>query len=232
MLDQHHKITGPRTLADHIAISLREDIAQRRYEAGVQLPAGRELAQQFGVSITVVREALSRLRADGLIASRQGKGVFVADETTPRSFRLKESSSPHSLRHIFELRMGVEVYAAGLAAQRRTAHDLKTMARCLKAMRPARKGFEEALSADIAFHQSIAMATQNPLIVSFVEFLHPHLREVIKLARMTSSQHTDTQVASFEEHKHVYNAISAGDRDGAARALRRVIEGGLRRLKL
>ena len=135
---------SPQSLADRITVSLRESIVNGQYAPGGQLPAGKSLALQFGVSITVVREALSRLKADGLVASRQGKGVFVAKDKTARPFRLT-GGTPRALLDVFELRMGVEVQAARLAAQRRTARDLKQMERCLKAMEPARKAFDEAL---------------------------------------------------------------------------------------
>jgi DNA-binding FadR family transcriptional regulator len=221
---------SPQSLADRITVSLREAIANGQYAPGVQLPAGKSLALQFGVSITVVREALSRLKSDGLVASRQGKGVFVAKDEKARPFRLT-GGTPRALLDVFELRMGVEVQAARLAAERRTTRDLKQMEKCLKAMEPARKSFDEALDADIEFHRAIAVATRNPLIVSFIEFLQPHLREAIALARKTSAKLANTRSAAFEEHREIYNAIAAGDQRRAGNAVRGVIEGSLRRLE-
>src|SRR4051812_367713 len=153
-------------LADRITVSLHKAIVNGEYATGGQLPASKSLALHFGVSITVVREALSRLKADGLVASRQGKGVFVAKDKTALPFRLT-SGTPRALLDVFELRMGVEVQAARLAAERRTTRDLKHMEKCLKAMEPERKSFDEALDADIEFHRAIAIATRNRLIVSF-----------------------------------------------------------------
>lgn len=90
------------------------------------------MSEAFGVSITVVREALSRLKSDGLIASHQGEGVFVENDAKARPFRISTPEGPqHSVRHIFELRMAVEVQTASLAAERRTADDLKAMLACL-----------------------------------------------------------------------------------------------------
>ncbi|MGZ5811319.1 MAG: FadR/GntR family transcriptional regulator [Xanthobacteraceae bacterium] len=221
---------SPQSLADRITVSLREAIVNGQYGPGEQLPAGKSLALQFGVSITVVREALSRLKADGLVGSRQGKGVFVAKDKTARPFRLTGGTS-RALLDVFELRIGVEVQAARLAAERRTARDLKQMEKCLKAMEPARKSFDEALDADIEFHRAIAVATRNPLIVSFMEFLQPHLRDAIALARKTSARQANTQFAAFEEHREIYEAIAAGDQQRAGNAVRGVIEGSLRRLE-
>ncbi len=78
-----------------------------QYGLGEQLPAGKDLALNYGVSITVIREALSRLKADGLVDSRQGKGVFVAKDTIDRPFRLaKSNEKARAILEVLELRMG------------------------------------------------------------------------------------------------------------------------------
>lgn len=223
---------APQSLADRITIALRETIVSGQYGLGEQLPAGKDLALNYGVSITVIREALSRLKADGLVDSRQGKGVFVAKDTIDRPFRLaKSNEKARAILEVLELRMGVEVQAASLAAERRKPADLKKMEKCLKAMEPSRKSFDEALSADIEFHRAIAVATQNPLIIGFVEFLQPHLYEAIASARATSAKKADTAEAAYDEHLEIYNAIAAGDKRRARIAVRSVLEGTLRRMQ-
>lgn len=229
---QIEQTVSPQSLADRITVSLRDTIVSGKYSLGEQLPPGKNLALNFGVSITVIREALSRLKADGLVASRQGKGVFVTKDTKDRPFRLaKSKEKTRALLDVLELRMGVEVQAASLAAQRRTSADLKLMAKCLKAMEPSRKSFDEALSADIEFHRTIAVATRNPLIVSFMEFLQPHLRDAIALARATSAKKVDTAAAAYEEHCEIYNAIASGDQLRARVAVQSVLDGTLRRVQ-
>ena len=218
-------------LTDRVTATLRAEIVSGKYTPGMQLPAGKDLGQQYGVSITVVREALSRLKADGLVASRQGKGVFVPKDTRARPFRLElASGTPLSLAYIFELRMGVEVQAASLAAERRTVRDLNLMARHLKLMEPARKPFAEALAADLAFHRAIADATQNPLIIDFMTFLQPHLREAIALARSNSAKKAQTEAEAYKEHHAIYEAIAAKDSRQARRTVRLVLNGSLKRL--
>jgi GntR family transcriptional repressor for pyruvate dehydrogenase complex len=222
---------APNNLTDRITESLRQDIVSGKYAPGTQLPAGKDLGQQFGVSITVVREALSRLKADGLVASRQGKGVFVPNDMRSRPFRLEPAGGTRMpIAHIFELRMGVEVQAASLAAERRTAQDLATMARYLKLMEPGRKVFSEALVADLAFHRTIAEATKNPLIVDFMKFLQPHLHEAIALARNTSAKQAQTEADAHKEHIAIYEAIAAKDPRRARRSVRLVLSGSLKRL--
>src|SRR6201996_7819110 len=209
---QVRRSTASNNLTDRITLLLRQDIVGGKYAPGHQLPAGNDLSATFGVSITVVREALSRLKSDGLIASHQGKGVFVEDDTRARPFRLATTDGfDRSLRHIFELRMGVELQAATLAAERRKPSDLRAMLDCLKQMEPNKNSFEQALAADIAFHLSIARATQNPLIVSFMKFLQPHLYESISKARASSTRKATTTQTVYRDHTAIYEAIAASD---------------------
>src|SRR5258708_729839 len=153
------QVLSPQSLTDRITVTLREHIVGGKYAPGRQLPAGKDLSQAFGVSITVIREALSRLKADGLVASRQGKGVFVANDSKARPFRLiKSSGTQRALLEIFELRMGVEVQAASLAAKRRTTRDLNVMTKCLRAIEPSRNSIDKALLTYLALHQSVEVA--------------------------------------------------------------------------
>jgi GntR family transcriptional repressor for pyruvate dehydrogenase complex len=228
--EQRGHTVSPNNLTDRITATLRDAIVSGKYAPGGQLPPGKELGLHFGVSITVVREALSRLKADGLVASRQGKGVFVPKDTKARPFRLEPGGTKRSLSDIFELRMGVEVQAAGLAAERRTSRDLALMAKYLKAMQPAQEKFEEALAADLAFHRTIAEATRNPLIVGFMQFLQPHLHEAIALARATSAKRSDTEAEAYQEHVDIYEAIAAKDVPLAQNSVRLVLNGSLKRL--
>lgn len=219
------------SLADRIAGMLRDDIVTGKYKPGRQLPPGKDLTERFGVSITVVREALARLKSDGLVASHQGKGVFVEQDSTARPFRLPVASvRKDTLAHIFELRIGIEVQAAVLAAERRRARDLKAMMRHLRVMEPGRRSFEEALAADIGFHLAIAEATQNPLIVGFTQFLQPHLNSFILQARAASAKNPTTERMVYREHRSIYDAIDAADPRRAGMAVRKVLEGSLQRL--
>jgi GntR family transcriptional regulator, transcriptional repressor for pyruvate dehydrogenase complex len=229
---QVKRSTNSNNLTDRITAALRDDIVSGKYEPGRQLPSGRTLSESFGVSITVVREALSRLKSDGLVAAHQGKGVFVEDDAKARPFRLAPPGRQSALEHIFELRIAVEVQAAILAAHRRTSSDLKQMAKCLKRMEPSHNSFDGALSSDIDFHLSIARATQNPLIVSFMEFLQPHLYESISRARSNSAAKPGAEAIVYDDHCAIYEAIKACDPQRSRSATLRVLEGSLRRLNL
>jgi GntR family transcriptional regulator, transcriptional repressor for pyruvate dehydrogenase complex len=102
----------------------------------------------------------------------------------------------------------------------------------LKRMEPSHNSFDAALSSDIDFHLSIARATQNPLIVSFMEFLQPHLYESISRARSNSAAKPGAEAIVYDDHYAIYEAIKACDPQRSRSATLRVLEGSLRRLNL
>src|SRR5690554_6586528 len=129
---------GRQSLADELADRLRSRLAAAEFRPGEKLPTGSALAQQYGVSMSVVREALSQLKNDGLIHSVQGVGAFVSSADRPRSFRLDTlPGTDLSLARIFELRRGVEGEAAWLAARRRSADQLGRLQSALDDMAKA-----------------------------------------------------------------------------------------------
>ena len=105
---------------------LAAEILSGRLQPGARLPTEQELSLATGVSRTVVREAVAALRADGLVMTRQGLGAFVPADVQRRPFRIDPDGvkSAKDVLQILELRMGVEIEASGLAAERRTSHDL------------------------------------------------------------------------------------------------------------
>src|SRR5574337_1559670 len=118
-------VARPSRLSDVVAADLEAWLRDGAWVAGAQLPSEKVLAERFGVSRAVVREAVSRLKADGWVESRQGAGAFVAHQPGRGSFRLIPGGAglADSLENIFELRLLVETGAAELAARRRTAAD-------------------------------------------------------------------------------------------------------------
>ena len=127
---------GPSAgLSADIGAALEQRIRSGAYAPGARLPTEMALAAEFGVSRAVVREAVARLKADGLVASRQGSGMSVAARPDSGSFKLAPGTpAGEALSHIFELRALVETGAAELAARRRTPADLAAMYAALQAM--------------------------------------------------------------------------------------------------
>jgi GntR family transcriptional repressor for pyruvate dehydrogenase complex len=199
------------SLADHVVSALTRSIAEGRLAPGARLPTGQQLAEQYGVSLTVIREAISSLRAEGLIETRQGAGAFVAAPSSNQPFRIQPalSTGPDAARKIFELRMGAEISAAGLAAQRATRGQLAGLRRAHQAMEAAIGAGGNGVEEDLHFHRSIAEATNNELFVKFVIFLGHHIRESIQISRPEGSHWEAKEVLA--EHAAILKAIQEGD---------------------
>src|SRR4051794_36971477 len=133
---------GP-SLTEQVTEKLRAKILGGAYEVGQALPSEQEMGTAFGVSRSVVREAISRLKADQLVITRQGRGAFVAATVSPQGFQISHGGAKiEGTRHILELRMGLEVEAAGLAAAHRGAEQLADMTRALAEMQGASEGMQ------------------------------------------------------------------------------------------
>lgn len=173
------------SLTDHVAGILIERILGGSYPVGAKLPAGRLLAQEFGVSAAVIREATERLRTKGLVRSRQGAGCVVLADTLDEGFQLDASASVdrQALLHVYELRAGLEGAAAALAAVRATEDDLQRMAHILAELKASLHLPESALEWDFAFHRSLAAATHNPQYSRLLAYLSDQWRHSVQVAR-------------------------------------------------
>ena len=123
-------ITQRGNLSEIVAEQLSKRIDSGMYSPGERLPSSAQLCAEFGVSRTVVREALASLKVGGRVNARQGAGVFVSEhETRPLSFEIDPVDDVRSAMQILELRLGVELQSVALAAQRRTPEALADIAR-------------------------------------------------------------------------------------------------------
>ena len=149
------------------------------HPVGAKLPSGRVLAEQYGVSAAVIREVTERLRAQGLIQSRQGSGCTVTSRTGAQGFLLSDSiaASREQLASVYELRMELEGGAAALAALRDDA-DLAAMADCWRAGAAPRRP-EQGVENDISFHLAVAAATHNSHYADLLRYLNPQLRQAV-----------------------------------------------------
>lgn len=217
------KIERPAPLADQVFGALKADILEQRLAAGGKLPIEPELAARFGVSRTVIREAMARLRNDGLVTSRQGAGVFVAEGPVDRTFRLagQATVNAQNIREIFELRLGIEVEAAALAARRRSPHDLQVMMVALRRMGETADGPDLGVAADAAFHRAVAEACANTKIAAFQGYLAEFLVQGITAAREnTRVSHPGMAGEVMREHEAIFSAVKAGDAEAARVAMR------------
>lgn len=165
-------IEAPRGLTAEIVARLTADIISGKLLPGSRLPTEQEMIAATGVSRTVIREAVAALRADKLVVSRQGIGTFVAEKVR-RPFRVEfdEHSSLRDVLNVMELRTGIEVEAAGLAAERATPAQIRKITERFEAIQAAIDAGENAVDQDFAFHCEIAEATNNPQFRGFLEYL-------------------------------------------------------------
>ncbi len=204
-------------LSDEVAEKLAHWILAEKFAPGVQLPTEKTLCERFGVSRAVIREAISRLKADGCVTTRQGAGAFVAALPGEASFRLAApgpvtvETLPRELSDVFELRYLMETGAAELAAMRRTAADLARMASAMERMRRAIELGTDAVADDDEFHVAVAAATQNPQLARFQAFMGHQLTD----SRVPTWNQTGHQAGrarrAQQEHEEIYHAIATGD---------------------
>ncbi len=223
-------------LASRLASDVIDRIAREEISPGERLPTETEIAAQYGVSRTVVREAISRLRADGVVTARPGAGTFVTQTGWNRSFRIGAAQSDFPLAHVLELRIAFEVEAARLAAERRDDTDLGEMRECVSIMAADKAGAEEGVDADVRFHRSIALATRNPLYGDFFDFINPHIRREIRQAREKTARLSQRKAAGLwlqaqGEHTAILAAIEAGNPAKAAAAARLHLRNTVKRLQ-
>jgi DNA-binding FadR family transcriptional regulator len=171
-------LTPPRNLTGELVRRLTEEITGGRFAPNEQLPTEQDMIASFGVSRTVVREAIAALKAEGLVEARQGAGIFVANNPRP-PFRI----DPMSIRcvgdvlQLMELRISVEVEAAGLAAARRITVQMRVIKQALQDFKRAMHASQAAVEADFEFHCAVGAATNNvffPELPSLSrQFQHP-----------------------------------------------------------
>jgi GntR family transcriptional repressor for pyruvate dehydrogenase complex len=218
------------SLAQRVVAGVKARILDGSLAPGTKLPSEAELIEEYAVSRTVVREAVTRLRAEGLVETFQGRGSFVLAVPEPTSFRVEASAirTQADVLAMIDFRIGVESEAAYLAAGQRSPDAAEAVRRALEAFETA--GPEEAVEADFAFHRAIAAATGNRFFLDLLESLGPMM---IMLPRTRlPDEFSLTDAAHVErvrrEHESVAAAVVAGDPE-TARAAMRVHLGNTRR---
>ncbi|SAI50423.1 GntR family transcriptional regulator [Bordetella ansorpii] len=222
------------TLTDQVASQLAAEIARGTYAVGAKLPAGKDLASLYGVSAAVIREATERLRAQGLVRSRQGSGCVVLARTGAAGFQVSAEADRAQLAHVYELRMELEGGAAALAARRRTLADLAAMQLALEGLRGCLDDPDPdaGVEYDVAFHSAVAVATHNPSYQRLLQYLNLQLRQAVRTARQNSLRHAGLPSSVQQEHLAMFDAISRGDADGARAAAVAHLRGAAGRLEL
>lgn len=222
------------SLATMLTRKLRGEIESRRIKVGEHFPSDAEIAAAFGVSRTVVREAVSSLREAGLISTQRGRGSVVIANSPSPAFRIAvaDLESMKSLRQLYELRTLIETETVSLAAERRTDADLKELMSCLDRGNRA-CDLDECIEADIALHLAIASAAQNEY---FSRVLTTVRTATIARALMRDDLDDAARLALYkgevqDEHGAICDAIERRDADEAQRVIKKHL-GGSRLMRL
>lgn len=209
----------PRSpLYEQVAERLRDFIDAQRLAPGDRLMPERELAARLGVSRTSVRQALTALKVQGLVEIKHGEGVFLL--RSPRDLipslasEIVGSEVDHPM--IWEVREGIEVQAARLAARRRTDAEIAAMRDALDLMETAIAGGEDGIVEDRRFHRAIVEAAHNPLLQQLTE----QLADVIDRTSEASLTLAGRPQVSLGSHRAILAAIERGDEPTAAEAMR------------
>lgn len=223
-------LTPVRRRTEEVVERIAAEITEGHLAAGARLPTEQAMMTAMGVSRTVVREAISALRARGLVTTRQGAGAFVDADIGKQPYAIDPDGlgSLSSVIEILELRTAVEVEAAAIASERASAAQLKAIARAAATFTRAIENGDRAVREDFDFHFAIAIATQNSRFVGFLEFLGGLI--IPRQSIRTFEGNADLQRRYLEtverEHRMIVDAITARSPRKARDAMRRHLLNG------
>lgn len=215
-----YKIVRTSRLYEQIVQQVEESIHRGALKPGNQLPPERELAHQFGVSRTAVREAVKALREKGLVEAYPGRGTFVTDGTShairQSLDRMIRIGQPEGSTYLAEVREILEPEIAALAATRADAEDLTSMHEAVSIMDKTKRDSDAFIEADLDFHLALAEAAANPLILSLIDSIVGLLRE----QRLRIFQVEGGPERGQYHHKRIMEAIERHDPLGAREAMK------------
>jgi GntR family transcriptional regulator, transcriptional repressor for pyruvate dehydrogenase complex len=215
-----YKLVQTSRLFLQIVQQIEESILENRMKPGDQLPPERELAQQFGVSRTAVREAMKALQEKGLVEAHSGRGTFVIDGTSQAIResldRMMKIGQPGNHVQLVEVREILEPDIAALAAARADEQHLATMREAIAVMDRTPPDPDAYIEADLDFHLSLAEAVDNPFILSLLDSIVGLLRE----QRMKIFSVEGGPERGQYHHKRILEAIERHDPDAAREAMR------------
>ena len=212
------------SLSSTLAAKLREEIESGRLTVGSPFPSDAKIADAFGVSRTVVREAVSALRAEGLVSTQRGRGSIVTSSVPRQPFGIsqEEMNSIDDILKISELRSVLESEAAALAAKRRSDADIAKLHSALARLDAAIERGEDAMQEDVDLHLAIAAATGNEY---FARLLGTFASIFVARKRVRSDLRAPEALRAYldliqGQHRTIVDAIARGDAETAAATMR------------
>ena len=229
------RLRRPRGLVMEIVGSLGDSIRAGQSQPGDKLPTEAEIMARFDVSRTVVREALSKLQASGLVETRHGIGTFVSPRDLSGNFKIsvQDFATVADVIAVLELRISLETEAAGLAAQRRTSANLDAMRAALQAFEHSIEQDSDAVPPDFQFHLEIARATGNQHFADLMTYLGAM---IIPRTRVNTPQQAPEGRLNYlqrvnGEHESIFVAIRNQDAEAARAAMRTHLSNSRERLR-
>ena len=225
----------PGGLVMEIVDNLGQSVRSGQLQPGDKLPTEAEIMVRFGVSRTVVREALCRLQASGLVETRHGIGTFVSQRGLGGNFKIstQDFATVADVIAVLELRISLETEAAGLAAMRRSDAHLEALRAALQAFRTSIEHDSDAVPADFQFHLEVARATGNRHFTDLMTYLGSM---IIPRTRVNTLQHAPEGRLGYlqrvdSEHESIYVAIRDQDAEAARAAMRTHLSNSRERLR-
>lgn len=220
---------GQGSVVSEVAERLLAYFTSGEIAVGTRLPAERQLAASLGVGRSAVREALAALEILGIVIVRPGSGTYLRDgvsELLPRTLSWGLMLGAPRTRELVELRSGLEVQAAQLAAERITDESLQRMQANLETMAASLEDLSTFVDADAAFHREIAAASGNQVLQELLQSIRSLLRIWVDRA-LTDEGHA---AAALKEHAEIHRALAARDPEAVTSTMRSHMETATRRL--
>jgi GntR family transcriptional repressor for pyruvate dehydrogenase complex len=219
-------------LSEQVAAALEQRIREGALKPGDKLPSEAQLVEQFKVSRTVIREAVSQLKSLGLVVSRQGYGVLVQEPAfKPLSFDPAYSASVEAVVQMAEVRRVLEAEAAAMAATRRSEQDIATIHAAVQELAQAAASGQGGVEADLKFHRSIASAAGNPYLLATLDHISQYLRSAMQVTRANEARREDFFTQVQNEHQAIVKAIEQGDAARARKAAAAHMDNAIRRIR-
>jgi GntR family transcriptional repressor for pyruvate dehydrogenase complex len=223
---------SPRSRTDQLTDALRARIGRGLFPVGSKMPSEQAIGLKFQVSRTVVREAVTRLKADGLIETRKGTAARVRAASPTSDNGVSMPRSIDGLLGFLEVRRPIEAEMAALAAERRTEAQCAAIEAALLAIDRAQQESGTGVEEDLQLHLAIGRATSNAYWNQFVGLFAEPMRAAIRLTRANEARRVDFASAVAVEHQRIYEAILEQDSDAARAAAHRHVENAATRVLL
>ena len=225
----------PKGLVTEVVDSLAGSIREGQLQPGTKLPTEAEIMGHFGVSRTVVREAISKLQASALVETRHGIGTFVLAPQDPGNFKIAAAdfTTIADVISVLELRISLETETAGLAALRRTPENLLALKIALDAFKVSIQQDSDAVPPDFQFHMEVAHSTGNRHFADLMTYLGTM---IIPRTRVNTTLNAPEGRLKYlqrvhSEHENIYKAIQKQDVEAARTAMRTHLSNSRERLQ-